>query len=62
MGTVEAASWLEPDAEAIELPLAHLLDTPGLSAPYELRDLRLVDQSRVAILHRQAIAVAFTPL
>lgn len=62
MGTVEAASWLEPDAEAIELPLAQLLETPGLSAPYELRDLRLVDQSRVAILHRQAIAVSFTPL
>jgi hypothetical protein len=61
VGAVEAASWLEPDADAIELPLAHLLDTPGLSAPYELRDLRLVDQSRLAILHRQAIAVAFTP-
>ncbi len=60
-GAVEAASWLEPDADAIELPLAHLLDVPGLSAPYELRDLRLVDQSRVAVLHRQAIAVSFTP-
>jgi len=62
IGAVEAASWLEPDADAIELPLASLLDTPGVAAPYELRDLRLVDQSRLAILHRQAIAVAFTPL
>jgi hypothetical protein len=61
VGAVEAATWLEPDADGIELPLARLLDTPGLSAPYELRDLRLVDQSRLAILHRQAIAVAFTP-
>jgi len=60
LGTVQSGSWLDEDADAIELPLGSLLGTPGLGAPYELRDLMLVDQSRIALLHRQAVAVAFT--
>jgi len=36
-----------------------LLATSGTSAPYELRDLQLTDQTRMGVLHRQARALMF---
>lgn len=53
IGLVQSAAWLDPDDDGIELPLGDLLD--GTGAQIELRDLQLVDQSRVALLHRQAL-------
>jgi hypothetical protein len=52
IGLVQSAAWLVPGDDAIELPLHDLLD--GMGDHFELRDLQLVDQSRVALLHRQA--------
>ena len=34
-----------------------LLSASGTSAPFELRDLQLIDQTRMGMLHRQARAV-----
>lgn len=53
LGITQSAAWLDPGDDAIDLPLGDLLDGP--SDRFELRDLRLVDQSRVALLHRQAL-------
>jgi hypothetical protein len=50
---VQSAVWLDAAHDEIELPLGDLLD--GAGDRFELRDLRLVDQSRVALLHRQAL-------
>lgn len=61
LGVAQSAAWLEVGDDTIELALGELLDPPGLGPQFELRDLRLVDQSRVALLHRQALAVAFVP-
>lgn len=52
IGLVQSAAWLVPGDDTIELPLHDLLD--GMGDRFELRDLQLVDQSRVALLHRQA--------
>lgn len=55
---VHAADWLEPGRGvlAIEVP-ADQLGTGGLGAPWELRDLRLIDQGRMGLLHRQSEAL-----
>jgi hypothetical protein len=53
LGVVQSAAWLDVGDDAIDLPLGDLLD--GAGDRFELRDLRLVDQSRVALLHRQAL-------
>lgn len=53
IGLVQSAAWLDTDDDGIEIPFGDLLD--GAGAHFELRDLRLVDQSRVALLHRQAL-------
>lgn len=50
-----AAAWLEPGRGRIELvfdPAA--LAQAGLQAPFEVRDLQLLDQGRMGLLHRQA--------
>lgn len=39
----------------IEIPAALAED---IQAPFELRDLQLIDQGRMAVLHRQARALA----
>ncbi len=53
-----AAAWLEAGQGAITLELpAKALAAAGLGAPWELRDLRLLDQGRMALLHRQERAV-----
>jgi hypothetical protein len=57
----QAARWLEsgPGDLALEFDAA-ALSAAGMRAPYELRDLRFVDQGRVQVLHRQARALAVT--
>lgn len=59
IGVGQSAAWLDPGAGALSLEFdAATLAAGGLRAPYELRDLRLVDQGRVHVLHRQARALA----
>ena len=51
-----AADWLEPGRAALGLAFdGALLD--GVAAPFELRDLQLLDQGRMSVLHRQARAL-----
>ncbi len=51
-----SADWLPTGTTSLELGFTREL-VEGLSAPYELRDLQLVDQSRMGVLHRQARAL-----
>lgn len=51
-----SADWLPAGNTALELRFAPDL-TEGMKAPFELRDLQLVDQSRMGLLHRQARAL-----
>ena len=58
LGVAQSAAWLEPGARTLSLTFDR--DTLGastLGAPYELRDLRLTDQGRLSVLHRQARAL-----
>lgn len=49
------ASWLNPGENTLQLVFdSKLLKQSNLSPPYEVRDLRLMDQSRMGVLHRQA--------
>lgn len=54
----QSANWLEAGYGKLQLvfPL-QALEQANLTAPYELRDLTLVDQGQLGILHRQARAV-----
>jgi Domain of unknown function (DUF4785) N-terminal domain/Domain of unknown function (DUF4785) C-terminal domain len=50
-----SAAWLEPGHGALELRFDRaVVEASGLHAPYEIRDLRLVDQGTMGLLHRQA--------
>ncbi len=52
LGVAHAAAWLAPGAN--ELALTYPLpDRDGVSGPYALRDLRLSDQSAIAVLERR---------
>ncbi|WAS93424.1 DUF4785 domain-containing protein [Nannocystis punicea] len=58
IGVGQAARWLEAGAGELVLEFdAATLGAAGLHGPYELRDLRLVDQGRLATVHRQARAL-----
>jgi hypothetical protein len=58
LALAQSAAWLEPGRGELALEIdAALLAKSGLSAPYELRDLRLTDQGRMGLLHRQKIAL-----
>jgi hypothetical protein len=60
---LQSADWLEPGDATIALELAGAsLAAAGLGAPLQLRDLHLLDQGRVAVLHRQALALAIDEL
>lgn len=62
IGVAQAARWLEPGLGELVLDVdPATIAASGLRAPYELRDLRLVDQGRLAPLHRQARAIALPP-
>ncbi|HWB76382.1 MAG TPA: DUF4785 domain-containing protein [Nannocystaceae bacterium] len=53
----QSAAWLEAGSDALVLTFDEAaLAQSAASPPYELRDLRLVDQGRLAVLHRQAFA------
>ncbi len=53
----DAAAWLEPGTGTITLAVdGPVLAATGLQPPFELRDLRLKDQGRMQVLHRQARA------
>lgn len=53
----QSAAWLEAGTDALVLTFDEAaLAQSTVSPPYELRDLRLVDQGRLAVLHRQAFA------
>jgi Domain of unknown function (DUF4785) len=50
-----AAAWLEPGRGRIDLAFdPATLAEAGLGAPFEVRDLQLLDQGRMGLLHRQA--------
>jgi len=55
LAAVHAGDWIEPGRAvlAIEVPRDQL-GAGDLGAPWELRDLRLLDQGRMGLLHRQA--------
>ena len=56
-----AAAWLEVGAGTLELRFGPDALAGGLRAPFELRDLQLNDQGRMAVLHRQARAWVIEP-
>ncbi|AXA93903.1 DUF4785 domain-containing protein [Massilia sp. YMA4] len=51
-----AAQWVEPGQATIGLPFDAAL-LAGSTGPYELRDLQLLDQGRLAVLQRQQLAL-----
>ncbi len=54
----QSAAWLEAGRGALALGFdAGLVEKSGLVAPFELRDLRLMDQGRMGLLHRQQHAL-----
>ncbi len=56
VGVAHVANWLEPGSRSLSLSVpAQAL--AGVSPPYRLRDLRLSDQSAVAVIERRAEAV-----
>lgn len=51
-GVVQTAAWLDAGSRSLELEISRRV-MEELSAPYEVRDLRLADQGRMGVLHRQ---------
>ncbi len=49
-----SANWLNEDGHLTLGVEADLLRQAGVHAPFEVRDLRLMDQGRMGVLHRQA--------
>ncbi len=56
VGVAQAAAWLEPGQRSLSLSFAPSL-LSGAGGPFELRDLQLLDQGRMGVLHRQQRAV-----
>jgi hypothetical protein len=56
LGVGNAAQWVEPGQATIELPFDAAL-LAASKGPYELRDLQLLDQGRLAVLQRQQVAL-----
>ena len=52
-----SANWLAQDGTLSLSFDRALLDDAGVGAPFEVRDLRLIDQGRMGILHRQAVGL-----
>ncbi|NJL29969.1 MAG: DUF4785 domain-containing protein, partial [Thermoanaerobaculia bacterium] len=58
MAEAQSAAWLEPGSAKLDLVIDRSAVTGAtLKAPFELRGLRLVDQSRMGVLHQQAQAL-----
>jgi hypothetical protein len=50
----QAAATVQPGKNEVELVFSQAeIKASGLSAPFEVRDLRLLDQTRLGLLHRQ---------
>lgn len=49
-----SANWLDADGSLTLTVEPQLLRDAGVGAPFEVRDLRLLDQGRMGVLHRQA--------
>ena len=50
-----SAEWLEPGSHTIMVRYdQNLLEQSGLLPPYQLKDIELMDQGQLAVLHRQA--------
>ena len=57
-GIAHSAAWLEAGAGSLDLTFdRQLLAGDDFGSPYELRDLRLVDQVSMGLLHRQERAL-----
>jgi Domain of unknown function (DUF4785) len=56
LGVGNAARWMEPGQASIDLPFDATL-LAASKGPYELRDLQLLDQGRLAVLQRQQVAL-----
>lgn len=56
LGVGNAAQWMEPGQASIDLPFDAAL-LAASTGPYELRDLQLLDQGRLAELQRQQVAL-----
>lgn len=56
LGVGNAAQWMEPGQASIDLPFDAAL-LAASTGPYELRDLQLLDQGRLAGLQRQQVAL-----
>ncbi|UUS15313.1 hypothetical protein NMB32_05610 [Stenotrophomonas sp. CD2] len=55
-----AAAWFDgPGAGQLVLPFDQAALPAGFGAPYELRDLQLQDQSRMAPIESRALALRF---
>ena len=55
-----AAGWFDgPGAGQLVLPFGEAALPAGFGAPYELRDLQLQDQSRMAPIESRALALRF---
>ena len=55
-----SAGWREAGTSSMGLEFdLNKVDASRLEAPYEIRDLRLLDQSRMMLLHRQRHALSF---
>ena len=52
-----SASWLAQDGTLSLSFDRALLDDAGVGVPFEIRDLRLMDQGRMGVLHRQAVGL-----
>ncbi|MEN8165031.1 MAG: DUF4785 domain-containing protein [Acidobacteriota bacterium] len=58
LGVGNTANWMPQGVGSLDLHFdAAMLEDSGLGAPYELRDLQLLDQGRMGQLHRQALAL-----
>lgn len=56
LAVAHSAQWLEPGSQSLVVRYSAAL-LAGASGPFELRDLNLIDQGRVAVLQRQQRAV-----
>lgn len=55
-----SADWLEPGAGSITLSFEkQLIEESGLQAPFVVRDLRLIHQNRMSLIHHQREGFAF---
>jgi len=62
VGVLQSAAWLEVGVGALTLSIdPTVLADAGVGAPFSLDDLRLVDQGRLGVLHRQSKGIVLVP-